>query len=465
ARERSTFVKFHWRPKIGAASVLWDEAVKINGADPDFHRRDLFDAIARGQFPEFEFAIQAFDQKTADGFDFDVLDPTKLIPEETVPLEPIGRMVLNRNPVNFFAETEQVAFHPGHIDPCIDFSNDPMLQGRLISYTDTQLSRLGGPNFHEIPVNRPRCPMRNFQRDAIMRMDVPEGRVAYDPNSLAPDSPRENPSLGFTSFPAEDEDGGVKARVRSETFSDHYSQARMFWRSMSDPEQRHIVGAFSFELGKVETVAIRRRMLGHLAIVEPDLYHRVADALGMAGQAERIQPARQPIDLKPSPALSIVQKAPRTLEGRTIGVLVSDGTDRVLVDALRAAVDKAGARLAVVAPKIGGVAAADGKHIDADHALAAAPSIFFDAVVLCPSLAGVQQLTHESAALDWVREAFGHLKVIGFSDVASPIFEAAGLNPDAGMVVVDGPKGVAAFIAAAKGPRIWAREPTLRSRV
>src|SRR6185369_7420435 len=302
---KSTFVKFHWRPIAGAASVVWDEAVKISGADPDFHRRDLFDAIARGDFPEYEFCIQAFDQKTADDFEFDILDATKLIPEEIVPLEVIGKMVLNKNPENFFAETEQVAFHPGHVVPGIDFSNDPLLQGRLFSYLDTQLIRLGGPNFHEIPINRPRCPMRNFQRDGFMRMAVEAGRVNYEPNSLDADSPRENPQDGFSSFVAEE--SGQKVRARSESFSDHYSQARMFWRSMSEPEQRHIVSAFAFELGKVETVAIRTRMLGHLAIVHPDLCSQVEDALGMEGEADTITPARKPVDMEPSPALSMVR--------------------------------------------------------------------------------------------------------------------------------------------------------------
>jgi catalase len=462
ARDRSTFVKFHWRPKIGAASVLWDEAVKINGADPDFHRRDLFDAIARGDFPEWEFAVQAFDQTTADGLAFDVLDPTKLIPEEIVPLEPIGRMVLDRNPTNFFAETEQIAFHPGHVPPGIDVSNDPLLQGRLFSYLDTQLSRLGGPNFHELPINRPKCPMQNFQRDASMRMDVAAGRVAYEPNSLSPDGPRENPSAGFRTF-ASTEDHSDKRRVRAESFSDHYSQARLFWRSMSEPEQRHIVNAFSFELGKVDTVAIRRRMLGHLSIVDKILCIRVEQALGMEGQAEKIQPARQPVDLDPSPALSIVLKAPRTLQGRTVAVLVSRGSDRGLVGALRTAVEKQGARLAVVAPTISGVSAKGGKRIDADHALAAAPSIFFDAVVVAPSEEGADMLVTQAAAIDWVRDAFGHLKVIGVVKTAAPLLERAGVEPDAGVISVEGAKGIAKFINAAKGPRIWDREPALRS--
>ena len=310
---RSTFVKFHWRPTIGAASTVWDEAVKLYGADPDFHRRDLFEAIAKGAFPEWELSIQAFDQKTADELPFDVLDPTKLIPEEVIPLDPIGKMVLDRNPDNFFAETEQVAFHPGHVVPGIDFTNDPLLQGRLFSYLDTQLIRLGGPNFHELPINRPKCPMRNFQRDGFMQMEVPKGRVSYEPNSLDPKGPRELPGGGFTTFA--EPLAGAKQRVRPESFADHYSQARLFFRSMTEPEQRHIVSAFAFELGKVETVTIRRRMLGHLDLVDKALGDGVAQALGMEGQAEKIRPAQPPIDLPPSPALSLIGKAEQDAAG------------------------------------------------------------------------------------------------------------------------------------------------------
>jgi catalase len=463
---RSTFVKFHWRPKIGAASVVWDESVKLNGADPDFQRRDLFDAIAMGNFPEFEFAIQAFDEKTAAKFPFDVLDATKLIPEEMVPLEPIGRMVLNRNPDNFFAETEQSAFHPGHIVPGIDFSNDPLLQGRLFSYLDTQLIRLGGANFHEIPINRPQCPMRNFQRDGVRRIEIPKGQVAYEPNSLAPGSPREDPARGFTTFPsgeAGDREAGNKTRERSDSFADHYSQPRLFWRSMSEPEQRHIVNAFTFELSKVSTVAIRRRMLGHLANIDDDLCERVEEGLGMEGQADQIQPARPAIDMKPSPPLSIILKAPKTIEGRKIGVLVTDGSDARLVDSLRAAVETAGAQLQVVAPKIGGVSAKGGKRIEADHALSGGPSIFFDAVAVAPSTDGAAMLEKEAAAIDWLRDAFGHAKVIGVVEAADRLLDRAGIEADAGIIAIDAGKGVNGFIAAAKNGRIWDREPNLRS--
>jgi catalase len=461
AKGKSTFVKFHWRPVAGAASVLWDEAVKISGADPDFHRRDLFDAIARGDFPEWEFCIQSFDQKTADAFEFDVLDATKLIPEEDIPLEVIGKMVLNRNVDNFFAETEQVAFHPGHVVPGIDFTNDPLLQGRLFSYTDTQLIRLGGPNFHELEINRPRCPMRNFQRDGVKRQNVPTGRVAYEPNSLDPAGPRESAERGFATYA--EQESGDKQRIRPESFADHYSQARQFFRSMSEPEQRHIISAFAFELGKVETVAIRKRMLGHLMIIERTLGAAVEDALGMVGEAERLTPARAPIDLDESPALSLIKKAKPTLQGRKVGALITDGVDDGVLDALRSAVEKEGAVFAIVAPKIGGVNTAKGKRVAADHALSSGPSIFFDAVALLPSANGAGLLAREAAAIDWVRDAFGHLKVIGTVEAAGPILEKAAVEEDAGVIDLAGRGGVKIFIEAARRQRVWEREPTLRT--
>jgi len=462
AQGRSTFVKFHWRPVIGAASVLWDEAVKINGADQDFHRRDLWTAIERGDYPEFEFAIQTVDEAHANELAFDILDATKLIPEELVPLQVIGKLTLNRNPDNFFAETEQVAFCPANLVPGIEFSNDPLLQGRVFSYLDTQLIRLGGPNFHDLEINRPKCPMRNFQRDGHMRMTVPSGRVAYEPNSLDPAGPREDPQRGFTSVAAEEH--GAKQRVRSETFADHYSQARLFWRSMSEPEQRHIANAFAFELGKVETVAIRRRMLGHLDIIDAELGSRVAHKLGMEGQAEAISPARRPIELDPSPALSLVKKAPRTLAGRVVGVLAADGSDRALIDRLRAAVADEGGRVDVVAPKVGGAHGSDGKPIAVDHALAGGPSVLFDAVVVAVAGDSVQQLLAHPSAIDWVRDAFAHLKIIGHVPDAAPLLERAGIEADEGVVAVASAKNVGAFITAAKGPRTWNRERAVEER-
>jgi catalase len=460
ARGRSTFVKFHWRPTIGSSSVVWDEAVKISGADPDFHRRDLFMAIGNGDFPQFDFAVQAFDQRTADRLPFDMLDPTKIIPEEIVPLEVIGRMTLNRYPDNFFAETEQVAFHPGHVVPGIDFTDDPLLQGRLFSYLDTQLSRLGGPNFHELPINAPKCPMRNFQRDGLARMLVPKGRVSYEPNSLAPDSPRETPDRGFTTLPAADIGG--KTRERSASFADHYSQARLFFNSMTAPEQRHIISAFTFELSKVETPAVRTRMLGHLDNIHPDLGRAVAAGLGMEGQADRISPAVAPIDLKPSPALSLIAKAPKTLAGRKIGVMVADGSDNGLLEAVRGAAQRAKARVEVVAPKIGGARGTSGM-IAVDHIIPGAPSVMFDAVVVLVDGDAAETVAREAAAVDWVRDAFGHLKVIGHVAGAAPLMTRAGISPDAGVVEIAGPRDASRYIDTAKSGRIWDREPNLRN--
>ncbi len=460
AKGESRFVKFHWRPKLGAQSVLWDEAVKINGADPDFHRRDLWEAIEKGDFPEWELGLQVFDEAQAAKLDFDVLDPTKLIPEEIIPLRMVGKLTLNRNADNFFAETEQVAFLPTNVPPGIDFSNDPLLQGRLHSYQDTQLSRLGGPNFHQIPINAPRCPMHNFQRDGLRQMEVPKGRVNYEPNSLDAGVPRENPTLGFTSYPEQLD--GTKIRERSATFADHYSQARLFFRSMTKPEQTHIISAFAFELGKVVIKAIRTRMLGHLANVDADLYAQVADALGMPGQADKITPAVAPRDLAPSPALSILGKAPITLRGRKVGVLLTDGFDGALLTALRKNLKAEKAALFIIGPKVGGVDDADGVHVEADGALSASPSIFFDAVVILASKPGAEDLATQAAAIDWTANAFSHLKVIGHTAAAQVLLEKANVKPDAGLVPLANAKSVGSFIKTAKQGRIWDREPSLR---
>ena len=357
----TNFVKFHWRPVLGTAATLWDEAVKIAGADPDFHRRDLFEAIAGGNFPEFELGFQVIDQKTADAYDFDILDATKLIPEEIVPIEMVGKMVLDRNPDNFFAETEQVAFCPSHIVPGIDFSEDPLLQGRLFSYLDTQLSRLGSPNFHELPINRPKCPFANLQRDGHMQMLVPTGRGNYEPNSIDPEGPRENPLRGLRTAPTPVE--GTKVRLRAETFADHYSQARLFYRSVTPQEQAHIANALTFELGKVDMPEIRRRVLGHINVIDADLGNKVADGLGMAGEADKINPGVPPIDLEPSPALRLYGKYEPTLRGRKVGILLAPGFDTALTESLVTAIQKEKATAAIIAPKVGGVVDASGKNI------------------------------------------------------------------------------------------------------
>jgi catalase len=450
------FVKFHWRPTIGSQSVLWDEAVKISGADPDFHRRDHWEAIEKKHFPEFELGLQVFDEQFANSFDFDVLDATKLIPEELVPVRMIGKLTLDRNSDNFFAETEQIAYHPGNLVPGIEVSEDPLLQGRVFSYLDTQLLRLGGPNFHEIPINRPVCPLRNFQRDGHMRIGVDSGRVNYEPNSLGPRTPRETPDRGFRSAPVQQ--AGPKLRQRSETFADHYSQARLFFRSQSDPERRHLIKAFAFELGKVETLAVRTRMLGHLHVIDEALGAAVERALRMQGKADTITPARTPLDLPASPALSLLAKPPGTLRGRKLAVLVGDGADAKLLAALRAAADREGAELAVIAPWVTGVKASDDSLVAADHALVAAPSVFFDAIALLLTSNAAHQLALEASAVDFVRDAFGHLKAIGVDAGGRELLKSAGVRPDAGIVEA---RDTRAFITVAK-TRQWKREPSLR---
>jgi catalase len=461
AQEESMFVKFHWRPKLGTAAVVWDEAMKISGADPDFHRRDLWEAIDMGEFPEWEFGVQVFDEKTAASLDFDVLDPTKLIPEEIIPLRMLGKMVLNRNPENHFAETEQVAFCPSNIVPGIGFSDDPLLQGRLFSYLDTQLLRLGGPNFHQIPINAPRCPMRNFQRDGLHQMQVPKGRVAYEPSNLAPAAPRECPMHGFRTLP--EEVTGEKTRKRSETFADHYSQARQFFHSMTAPEQNHIASALTFELSKVEFKGIRQKMLGHLLNVDQALHDTVADALGMTGQTETISPAVPPRDLPPSPALSLIAKDPGLLRGRKAGILVTDGFDAALLAQLQAALIKQKAAVVIIAPKVGGAVGNDGVLLEADFSITTGPSFLFDTVVLLPSADGTAILVKEAAAVNWVRDAFAHLKVIGHVSDARPLLEASSVVADAGIVPISDKKSVGAFVQTAAKGRIWEREPTLRS--
>ena len=461
---RSTFVKFHWRPKIGMQSVVWDEAVKISGADPDYHRRDMWEAIEAGDFPEWELGLQMFDQAQADAMPFDVLDPTKIIPEELVPLKMIGRMVLDRNPDNFFAETEQVAYCPANIVPGLDFSEDPLLQGRLFSYLDTQLKRLGGPNFHQIPINQPICPMRNFQRDGHMQMAVPKGRVNYEPNTLAPEAPRECPVRGFTTTAGRD--GGEPTRLRAESFADHYTQASLFYRSQTPIEQSHIAYAFTFELSKVQTPAIRERVVGQLRNVDEGLAKRVADGLGLTEMPPPAEAAVAPDHSQPvSPALSIVAKDKPTLAGRMLGCLMADGVDGGFVKSLKAAVEKEGAKLKLIAPKVGGAKTKQGDMLPADMQLAGAPSVLFDAVVIAPGEAGMAALMVESAAKSFVADAFAHLKVIGWLPAAEPLLQAAGVAAgmrDDGVVALGAGEGIGQFIEAAKRHRIWAREPDVR---
>lgn len=452
----STFVKFHWRPKLGLQSTVWDETVKISGADQDFHRRDMFDAITSGNFPEWEFAVQLFTQEEADTFPFDHLDPTKLIPEELIPLKVIGRMVLDRWPDNFFAETEQIAFCPSHLVPGIDFSNDPLLQGRLFSYHDTQLSRLGTPNFHQIPINAPKCPLSNQQRDGHMQMAQQTGRVAYDPNSLSGKSPCETPANGFHS--AAVTETGVKGRIRAAGFADHYSQARLFYISQTAYEQAHIASALVFELSKVEHVHVREAIVGHLRHIDEALAQRVAAGLGFVKIPNAPMPARPVQEMKPSPALQIIGKMKDTLMGRAIGILIANGSDGAVVEKIKKAATDAGATVKIVSPKVGAVKLDTGLMLAVDGQLAGSPSVLFDAVAVILSAEGAKTLSMESAAIDFVRDAFGHLKAIAVDNGGQALLKIANVGQDAGVVDANNQE---AFIAAAK-TRQWNREKSVR---
>jgi len=457
AKGKSTFVKFHWKPVLGLQSVAWNEAVKINGADPDFHRRDLWQAIESGNFPEWQLGVQLFDEKFADKFEFDVLDPTKLIPEEQIPVRIVGRLVLDRLVDNFFAETEQVAFCTQNVPPGIDFSNDPLLQGRNFSYLDTQIKRLGGPNFTHIPINAPKCPYANFQQDGHMAMRNPVGRANYEPNSWgAEGGPRENPVRGTTSF-AEEADG-PKQRVRSETFADHYSQARQFFISQTAVEQAHIANALVFELSKVEREDIRTRLVSHLRNIHPDLAGKVADGLGLAlpPAAKAARATRE--DLPVSDALSIAKNGPDSFKGRKMGILLTDGADAELFAALTAACEKEGAQWEVIAPKIGGALLSDRKKQPAKQKIDGGPSVLYDAVALLVSKNGASLLAKDKPTMDFINDAFAHCKFIGHSEAAAPLLQAAGVVPDGGFVALEGARDAAKLIKACRALRFWNRE-------
>ncbi len=452
------FVKFHWRPKLGTQSTCWDEAVKIAGADPDYHRRDLFESIDAGNFPEWELGLQVFDEEFADAQPYDVLDATKLIPEESLPLMIVGRMVLDRNVDNFFAETEQSAFLPSNVPPGIDFSNDPLLQGRLFSYLDTQKSRLGTTNFHQIPINAPKCPFANMQRDGMMQTVVPTGRANYEPNSLGEfgenGGPRES-AAGFRSISKNDErnDPGQKLRIRSETFADHYSQARLFFRSQTAIEQAHIASALVFELSKVTIRAIRERILGNLRNVDESLAGRVAAGLGTSLPSANPAAAKT-IDMPASDALSIVKAGDPPMTGRKIAILFAEGSDKARIDAVAVAVTKRGGTPFLVAPKVGGIKVKGGT-MTADGQLAGSPSVLFDAVALVLSEDGAAKLANDSAAVGFVMDAYSHVKTIGCDSGAQALLDKAGVVHDAGVVSLTDFAGVAP-------KRHWDREPKVR---
>jgi len=440
AEGKSNFVKFHWKPLLGVHSVAWDEAQNISGKDPDFHRRDLWDAIESGAFPEWELGIQVVPEEDEFKFEFDLLDPTKLIPEELVPVQRIGKMTLNRNPDNFFAETEQVAFHLGNIVPGIDFTNDPLLQGRLFSYTDTQLLRLGGPNFHEIPINRPVVPIHNNQRQGHMRQTINRGKASYNPNSLGNNDPVQVKEAdgGFTSYGERIE--ARKVRARSKSFFDHFSQARLFFNSQSDPERNHLVDAFTFELGKVKTVAVRERMIGILEQVDKSLASEIAFGLRLHLPDKADVPTNQSIpadgnpkdyqsvqvedSLAKSSALSMAETIKDTIKSRKIAILAADGVDAKSLNTVKKALESEGAIVEVIAPRLNYIIGDNDERVPVDQSFLCAASVFFDAVYVPGGTNSVATLEADADAVHFLNEAFKHCKAIAADDQAIQVLEA-----------------------------------------
>ncbi|MBP9838371.1 MAG: catalase [Proteobacteria bacterium] len=459
AHGKATFVKFHWKPKLGLQSVVWNEAVKINGADPDFHRRDLWHAIQNGDFPEWELGLQLFDQDFIDKFPFDVLDATKLIPEEDVPIRKVGRLVLNRCVDNFFAETEQVAFCTQNIVPGIDFSNDPLLQGRNFSYLDTQLTRLGSTNFTYIPINAPKCPLHLFQQDGHMTMRNPVGRVNYEPNSWGQNGgPRESKE-GFRSYP--EHVNGQKVRERFESFSDHYSQARQFYISQTATERKHILNALVFELSKVEKIAIRERVVGHLQNIDEELAEKVFKKLRLKTMPPAASIAKIiNKHLTESPALSILQNGPSSFTGRKLGVIVTDGSQAELVNYLSRLSKAEKFSIEIITPEVGGVKLNDNRWVDGHQNIDGAPSVLYDAVLILASTEGVKQLCNHPAARDFVSDAFQHCKYIGYILDAKPLLERSGIAQelDDGCIEININTDLETFIKTCGTLRFWSRE-------
>jgi len=475
----ASFVKFHWKPLLGVHSVAWDEAQNISGKDPDFHRRDLWDAIESGAFPEWELGVQIVPEEDEFKFDFDLLDSTKIIPEELVPVQKIGKLTLNRNPDNFFAETEQIAFHLGHIVPGIDFTNDPLLQGRLFSYTDTQLLRLGGPNFQQLPINKPVVPVYNNQRDGFSRQNIDSGKTSYSPNSLSGNSPEQvkEEQGGYVTYPERVE--GRKIRARSKSFFDHFSQARLFFNSQSEPEKDHIVQAFSFELGKVKTIAVRQRMLGVISLVDKGLAAQVAVALGL----HIPQPPEQPVNksvpadgnpadyepvnvegsLKKSAALSMANTPKDSIETRKVAILASDGVDERSVSAIKEAVEAEGGVVEIVSCHGGFITSLNDEKIKVDDTVLTTASVLFDAVYVPGGVNSVASIEADADAVHFLNEAFKHCKPIAADASALQVLEATyfakKIPTDEGVILSEDLGSLAQeFIAAIRQHRFWERE-------
>ncbi len=476
---KSNFVKFHWKPKLGVKSITWDEAVKIHGADADFHRRDLWDAIEAGHFPEWELGFQIVPEEDEHKFDFDLLDPTKLIPEEMVPVKIVGKMTLNRNPDNFFAETEQVAFHPGHIVPGIDFTNDPLLQGRLFSYTDTQLSRLGSPNFHEIPINRPINPVNNNQRDAQMRMTVNKGKTAYFPNSIGGGCPHlaKMAEGGFTSY--EERIDGKKVRERSESFSDHFSQPALFYRSLTKPEQNHVAEAYSFELGKCTYDHIKQRMLWLVNQIDESLAKKVSknlgleipkkidepinQAIGADADVKKHQPGKKKIYLDKSAALSQTHLKSDSIATRKIAVLVSDGFKESDYNKMKKALEDKGAMVQLIAPHGGEVKCDKGDKHPVKHSFMTTESVLFDAIYIPGGKESVEVLKNEAKAKKFINEALKHCKAIAADSEGEHFLDvtyALDFKDDEAICIN---KNASIFINAIAQHRNWKREEAAKA--
>jgi catalase len=473
------FVKFHWKPKLGVHALAWDEAQKIAGKDPDFHRRDLWEAIESGHFPEWELGVQIIDAGKEGELGFDILDPTKLIPESQVPVQLIGRLTLNRNPDNFFAETEQIAFNPGHLVPGIDFSNDPLLQGRLFAYSETQRSRLGGANFHEIPINRSVCPMHNFQRDGTHRQTILKGRVAYEPNTLGNGSEFriDGAAQGFKESPEVTDSS--KSRGRSPSFDDHFSQATLFWNSQSNAEKDHIVAAFRFELSRVEQVNIRQRVVDNLAHVDMKLASRVAAPLGIGTPDPKAAAGRLGFrdhrianKLDEEPSLRMASKPGTHVKTRRVAVLVADGVEPASVKRLMLDLASAGAVCKTVSHQLGSVSTAGGRQMPVDHTFCTMPSVMFDAVIVPGGAPHIEALRGMGSAMHFVMEAYKHCKPICAINEGVELFAALGFalgknlevvaTPAAGMVIADSRKVIDGqvsqdFIAAVALHRHWER--------
>jgi catalase len=485
----STFVKFHWRPVLGTHSLVWDEAQKLAGKDPDWLRRDLWEAIDKGHYPEFELGVQLVPEADEFKFNFDLLDATKLIPEELVPIKAIGKMTLNRNPDNFFAETEQAAFHPGHLVPGIDVTNDPLLQGRLFSYVDTQLNRFNSVNFNEVPINRPLSPVHHLHEGGYMRQSIRKGRVNYFPNSIAGGTPQlaSAEQGGYVHHQQKVE--GYKIRARSESFKDHYSQATLFWNSITETEKKHIVEAAHFELGKVEIKAIRERMLSHFNIIAPELAQRVAEGIGVEVpenfsptntgnfiQDEAAIKIKNGKSIKDSPAVSQEKKKIPGTQTRKVAILLEDGFNYAEVMAVKQAVMQGEGEAKIISKMLGKRQAATGEVLETDKSHITAGSIMFDAVYVAGGKESVAQMKKEGDALHFVLEAFKHGKTIGATGDGIYLIQETMLNSSLRMAKavsgsVETDKGVVtagetddmsdftkSFMAALAQHRHWDRE-------